>query len=244
MNPLPFVCLHGAYMDGTVFDDLGKELQRQAAKPINIFSPTLLGHGDDQTMDLSYPGQAAWLGQRYGSMRPILVGHSMGAGIALQCALDWETSPRALVLCGCGLRPAKGSNSTAGFLSRGIRPELSPEFIGVMVRGWFKEISPDRLNVYTDRALSLGTPRFDAIRASISEGIVENGSMLRELSMPVLVLHGRHDRNRSASEARQLAQTIGGAYVEFSHCAHAIPVEDPNGMAEALLNWVANETLF
>jgi len=209
MTARPILCLHGAFLTGHIFTPLSAALAKHTDIISQIDCPTLLGHGKDHVADLTYAKQAAWLEQIYAAERPIILGHSMGAGIALQCALDWNECPAALILCGAGLGTPSGSNTTAGFLARGIKPECSPEFITQMTKGWFAQPDHHAIPALCQQLLALSQHQFDSIRGAISVGIDQSRKTVKSLSIPTLVLHGQAPINcRSQSPVKPPWRTI------------------------------------
>jgi pimeloyl-ACP methyl ester carboxylesterase len=234
---IPVLCLCGAFLSGALFTPLKTALAKDRAARFDVYHPTLLGHGDNATVDLDYAKQASWLGTRYAADRPVILGHSMGAGIALQCALQWPTPPRGLILCGAGLGVPTGPNTTAGFLARGITPALTDDFVTQMTKGWFQDRQHPAIDRLCAEILALTPDQFDVIRHSLAIGIDDPKKMLRHLAVPALIVHGRHDKNRSRSESAALVRLLGGDFVEFDSCGHMIPLEDPAAFAKTVSAW-------
>ena len=237
MPKIPVLCLHGAFLSGALFSPFKAALDQDRPATFDVHHPTLLGHGDDVTADLNYAKQALWLGARYAADKPVILGHSMGAGIALQCALQWPTPPRGLILCGAGLGVPTGPNTTAGFLARGITPALTEDFVTQMTKGWFQDQQHPAIDRLCAEILGLLPHQFDMIRHALSIGIDDPDKMLPHLSVPTLIVHGRHDKNRSCAESAALVRLLGGDFVEFDSCGHMIPVEAPAAFAKTVSAW-------
>ena len=230
MKTNTILCLHGAFLNGHMFDCLRKAVEAQTDAEIKFFTPTLLGHGTNSTERLTYAKQAAWLEENYGYTKPILLGHSMGAGIAMQCALQWSCPIEALFLCGAGIGKPNGPNTTQGFLARGIKPELSSDFVAQMVKGWFFNKKHDLAAILRKQILDLSKSQFDEIQASLLRGLDQKKRNLKDLQIKATILHGREDQNRSLKEAYDLADCLKGELIIFEECGHMVPIE----MVEAL----------
>ncbi|HEB88474.1 MAG TPA: alpha/beta fold hydrolase, partial [Deltaproteobacteria bacterium] len=99
----PIVCLHDAGLQSSVFNDLLSTLGRRAW----ALAFDLPGHGRSGSLD-SLPSieamaeMAGWISDWCRAERPILVGHGMGALVALEWARTPERNVAGLVLCGVG----------------------------------------------------------------------------------------------------------------------------------------------
>ena len=234
MKTNTILCLHGAFLNGQMFDCLRKAVETQTNAEIKLFTPTLLGHGTNNTEKLSYAKQAAWLEENYGHTKPILLGHSMGAGIALQCALQWRSPPEALFLCGAGIGRPKGPNTTQGFLARGIKPSLTNDFIRQMSEGWFYATTQELIDGFRRQILNLSKDQFEEIQASLSRGIDQMGRSLEDLQIKTIILHGKEDQNRSLKEAQELSTYLNGELVILEECGHMVPVERVEVLAQKI----------
>src|SRR5438552_3136910 len=151
----------------------------------------------------------------------VLVGHSLGALVAIEAALAWPDKVRALVLC-------------AGAPRLGVDPELARRLrddpAGVI--GWLAEhaLSPAakaavrRGFVAAGEATPIDVTRadFEIVRAAdLSERI-------DALACPVTWLDGADDRIVPATDGRK------GAIVTLADVGHLIPIEAPAAVADAV----------
>lgn len=95
----PLLCIHGAGMSSVVFMDL----VRRFAPGRRVIAPDLPGHGQsDRWHDpISIDGYRDAVGTVAATLklsRAVLIGHSMGAAVALACALAWPERVAGLVL--------------------------------------------------------------------------------------------------------------------------------------------------
>jgi len=151
----------------------------------------------------------------------VLVGHSMGALVAIEAALAWPDKVRALVLCGAAARLPVSEE-----LLRLIRDEhprvpawlaqhgLSPAAKPAIRRGFLAA------GVATNAETMLAD--FEAVRAA------DVGPRLAELRCPIVWLDGADDR---------LVPPVAGRPGEVRTLAgvgHLIPIEAPGAIAEAV----------
>ena len=228
MTAAPLLLLHGAFQTAAALAPLAKALRLRGHR---VEAADL--YPADPQADLHYPVQARRLWRRYGRARPIVIGHSMGAGIAITCLLDWPVPPRGLVLIGVGLGPASGPNTSSGLRRRGLHPACAPGFLAPMVRGWFARADDRQVTDLVGTALRLGPDRFKATRDALVVGI-ERPQRLRPGRCPAVIVHGTHDRNRTAGEARRTARALGGPVVLIPGAGHAVPLEAPRAAAAAI----------
>ena len=93
------VLLHGATDDGLCWGRTAQEL----AERYDVIMPDAQGHGFSDRLDPKFSfenhtKQAAGLVKELGLIKPIIVGHSMGAGTTCNVAMEYPTLPKAIVL--------------------------------------------------------------------------------------------------------------------------------------------------
>ena len=211
------LCLHGEGGNGHVFR--GRAGRRRAGS-IEAMA--------DFTWDL-----AARLG-----LRPaVLLGHSMGALVALQCALDAPDRVRALVLCAPGaslaysdadleqaVRVSEGKQRRpfdAGLYAPGASPDL-------MRAGFFEDMK-------TDPRARLGD-----LRACRDWRGLDRIASLRVAS---LLLEGEFERAAARSGADAVAARLPGARHErIAGSGPMLPLEAPAALAAAVTGFLGELT--
>jgi N-formylmaleamate deformylase len=95
----PVVLLHGGTDDGLCWGRTARELAEQ----YDVIMPDAQGHGHSDRLgaDFSFDDhtkQVAGLVKELGSEKPIIMGHSMGAGITCSVAMEYPDLPKAIIL--------------------------------------------------------------------------------------------------------------------------------------------------
>jgi pimeloyl-ACP methyl ester carboxylesterase len=95
----PLVLLHGATDDGLCWGQTAREL----AERYDVIMPDAQGHGlsDRLGPDFSFAShtkQAAGLIKELELQKPIIMGHSMGAGTTCNVAMEYPMLPKAIIL--------------------------------------------------------------------------------------------------------------------------------------------------
>ena len=174
-----------------------------------------------------------------------LVGHGMGAMVALEAAVRKPAAVRRMVLCAGG--PALDSQAIedwvaprlqalkaldAGGSMQQLAQTLVPRFIGTGALPEGVRLASHALSqVYAGsyrRALeALAT--FDRSAAAFTH-----------LHLPTLLVGGDGDRCTPPAALQALAQVLPGAqHVSLPHVGHWPQLEDPEGFDGALLNFLA-----
>lgn len=223
------LCLHGAGDQSGVFEGLLDALA-DAHSPLAFDQP---GHGRSGGLDSlgavdRMVDFARALVGKLGLRAPVLVGHDLGAAVALQWALHHPGELRGLVLVGPALRgdhlaelEEEVGRIVAGRSRRAFRRELyaanaPPE---VLQRGFGESLRTD------PRAL-LGD--LHAARAWRAEG-------LGSLALPLCVVVGADESPALRAQAAELVAAVPGARtIEIAGAGHMAPFEQPGAVAEAV----------
>ena len=195
-----------------------------------------------------------------GLERYVVLGHSFGALIALQHAVDFSGRPAGTVI-------SSGAPSERLLMSH-VELELD-RFEPVELReqvqaSWAREAQAqtqhDVRALLSDQlpfhfadprdpriddmraAMSGAVYSPDVLRAAATEGYghIEVEDRLGDVRHPVLVLAGRHDRTCSVAAGEALARGIADAeLVVFEHSGHMTFVEEPDAYRDAVRRFLA-----
>jgi pimeloyl-ACP methyl ester carboxylesterase len=232
------VFVHGAGMDHTVWTLQARWFAHHGR---NVFALDLPGHGRSAGAAAGAIGaQAEWL-LRFldaaGLAQAALVGHSMGALVALAAAARAPQRVWALALLGAApamkvhpdlLAAARaGDHAAIDLVSSwglGRRAHLG----GAAPPGTWMLGGATRL-LERDRAGALAA---DLAACDAWDGAPAAAAAVR---CPTLLLAGTLDRMTPAKGARELAARIEGArFVELAGCGHMMMIERPDATLDAL----------
>jgi proline iminopeptidase len=199
------------------------------------------------------------LARSMGLDRYAVLGHSYGAFVALQNAVDFPNMAAQTIVSG-GVPSAKYladvEKQLASFEPVHLREQIAAswekessvrtaeEFAQLMTEQWpFHFANPEdpRIEEYDRRtAGSVLSPEVLRQFASNDYGAIEVEDRLSEVSQPVLVLAGRHDRVCSAKAAEAIARGIHGAeLVIFEHSGHMTFVEEQDAYLDAVSGFLS-----
>ena len=225
------VFIHGSGSNSSVWSFQYANLHQD----FNIAAINLPGHGQsegDGEQDIGiYVGILKEILDVLKLKRPVLIGHSLGAAIALGFAAAWPAEISGIVTAGGGLTMPVNPDIIKGFLSQ---PDVIMDIIC--------KISLAKAN----------RPVFyDAIRASIAEARIEvmAGDMtacskfdirgeLDKIKTPVLVICGTEDKMTPPASSEQIAAGIAGAkLVLIEGAGHMAMMEKPDAFNKAVKNF-------
>ncbi len=222
------LCLHDAGLQSSVFDDLLATLGPESG----ALAFDLPGHGRSGSLDAlpsieAMTEMARWVAEWCHVERPILVGHGMGALLALEWARTRSDSVTALVLCGVGLALGIPDDAidTMRRVTRGKAPrpfdpsrvakDAGPE---LMKRAYIEGIQTDPRATLVDLEAS----------RSWSDAFENAGSV----SCPTWIVRGSAESDRCLELADDLAGSLAQAsIVGIDGAAHFLPLEKPAALA-------------
>lgn len=176
--------------------------------------------------------------------RAVLVGSSSGGTVALETIARYPDRVRGLVLVSPAITGDVGPPSWLRPALRPLAPLLAP-----LIRRRASDLSPARISSgWYDPSLAteddvaayrsaMETPGWEAglWRAVTAEPSPDVRSVLREVTVPTLVVTGSHDRNVRPSSSRAVAEAIpSGRYVELAGVGHTPQEEAPEALLEVL----------
>ncbi len=231
------VCIHGAAASGALWSMALARLARHG----HAIAIDLPGHGasgrgaseiDGTALDgstgLSLARYRDAVGELAGALclgPSILVGHSLGALIAIEAALAWPDKVRALVLCGAGprlpppepllrlLRDAP-DQGPAWLAEHGLSPQARP----AIKRGF--------------AAAGAAAPADVALRDFEIVAATDLRARVGGVACPITWLDGADDRIVPRETAGMAERP--GAIVTLPAVGHMVPIEAPGAVAEAV----------
>lgn len=233
--PPPLVCIHGAGMSSVVWMDLVRRL----APGRRVVAPDLPGHGQsDRWHEISIDGYRDAIGTVCATLkipRAILVGHSMGAAVALSCALAWPERVAGLVLLNGGARLAVSAD-VMGLLDRCLPtgPLGEKEWIDRMPDALaelcFSPATPPDLRARW-QAVLLSAQReviLDDFRACGRFDVRDKMPELASRRIPTLLVSGRDDLMVPTGQVQKTAALLPGArHVVIEGSGHLSHLEQP-----------------
>jgi pimeloyl-[acyl-carrier protein] methyl ester esterase len=227
----PLVLLHGWGLHGGVWDTLVPLL----APRFRCIVIDLPGHGESPPVE---GGLDAWADACLAVAPPRArwLGWSLGGMIALAAALQKPVAIERLFLVATTPRFV-----TAPDWPHAVAPEMLAQFAAELEADWRRTVekflilqtlggTSGTAVLRALRAMVLG--RVGADRAGLVTGlrILETADLrarLGEISAPVQVLTGAHDRLTPAAAARALAAALDGEFTAMPGAAHAPFLSDP-----------------
>lgn len=224
------LCLHGTGRHGGDFADLLQALGAHHS-PIAFDQP---GHGRSGALDSlgaidRMRDFTRALAEKLGLRPAVLVGHSLGAAVALDYALAFPEAVRALVIVsgGAGFRFPDDFLENARLVTEGKRrrdfdprafaPGADPK---VMRRAFMAGLKTDPRATYGDLLACRDWDR---------------AGELGRIEAPVLVLHGDAERDEVVAEALRLVELLPQARrVVVSDAGEMILYEQPAAVAEEI----------
>ena len=244
----PVILIHGLGGSKRLWSRVGSDL----AESFTVVTYDLRGSGDtsesrpEEELSLAvWAEDLAGLVDRLGVERPALVGHSLGASIALKYTLSHPADVSALVLMGADPE-----------LSRlAPRMEKVVELIGrVGMEEWVAEHwskntpfaaeslarTPEILDEY--RAMVLGNAPGAYTRTCLAIARTESlTGQLSQVVRPALVISGTADDRTLPEAGRELASALADAsYVELEGVGHTMPLEAPAEVSTAIRRFLAS----
>ncbi|MEX0984594.1 MAG: alpha/beta fold hydrolase [Actinomycetota bacterium] len=257
------IVLHGGPgLDHHEFGDYLDPLTEQGVRLVmlDLRAHGMSGPSDPATWTLERHAQdVIMLALAMGLDRYVVYGHSYGAFVALQNAVDYPGIATATIassgvpstrwLAGiegelAAFEPAALRERVAASWARETEvrtPEDVVELITDQLPFHFADPSDPRMDEYIDRSQGMiGAP--DVLRhfAASEYGGIHLEDRLLDVRHPVLLLAGRHDRACPAAASEYMAKLIPGATLHvFEHAGHMSFVEEPEAYIEAMTGFLA-----
>lgn len=231
------VALHGFTLHGAMFADLAAELR------VGVAAPDLPGHGRTQIEPISTATAVSAIAEMMSAMeRPLLLGYSQGARVALQIALNHPNLISALVM----VSGSPGLPDRAGRLRRIADEGLASriETIGVprFIDEWLANpmtatdaVSRERREADRRIRLENTAPGLaGALRGMGQASVPDSSDLIGSLQVPAAFVAGRRDPQYSELAAT-MAAACGGRLMLVSGAGHNVILEAPAAVAATVL---------
>lgn len=248
---VPVLFLHGWAMNGALFDDTAERL----GAGYECHAPDLPGHGsrmaDEPSLDACVALAKRWI-ERLD--HPVLVGWSMGAGIAWRyLARHGSSGLRGLITIDMSPRMLPDTDWELGLIGQSRESILATS--GKIVPKWSSMAGSIARNMYAPGSNPIVSR--DAIRDLL---LAQDPARLRPLwddltamdardsiaaiDIPYLVCSGAQSRLYSQDVARWIAARAGHARIEsFEHSGHSPHLEEPDAFCSAIRRFIAEDAL-
>lgn len=254
----PVVLIHGMVNSSKHW----RKVALQLAERHTVIAPDLIGHGDSATPrgDYSLGAHAASIRDLLaviGVQRASIVGHSLGGGVAMQFFYQFPQRTERLVLVSSGglgheVSPLLRSAAIPG-VSALLRLAAHPRLLASLrFAGGRLDRSGSRYGVHLQaiaRALSplerpgARTAFLHTLRSVIDmqgQRVSATDRLYLLDGMPTLVVWGGRDRTIPVAHGRAAHAAAPGSRFELlPKAAHFPHLEDPDGLAEVLLDFLA-----
>ena len=229
---------------------LWRDVQARLGDGNQVLSLDLRGAGRTRQLEDRALSLETWADDLRGTLealdieRPVLVGHSLGAGVALKYALGFPDHVAGLVLMGV-------DPDLSNLAPRMLAAAELIERVGLatwVADHWSKNTpfaaatlarSPEIVDRYSSMLLSNDEPSYVRTCRAIAASESLAGRV-GEITLPTLVILGAEDDRTLPEHGRSLARRLAGArVVELPGVGHTMPFEAPDEVAAALAEFVA-----
>ena len=255
----PVVLIHGMLNSSHHWHAVAEQL----APHHTVVAPDLIGHGDSAAPrgDYSLGAHAASIRDllaAIGIERATIVGHSLGGGVAMQFFYQFPQRVERLALVSSGglghevspmLRTA-ALPGTSALLSLTINPRLLGAIRALGTRMRERGVSSGAYLQAVARALrpleSAGAREafLQTLRAVIDargQRVSANDRLYLLEAIPTLIVWGERDNTIPIEHGRAAQRAIAGSRLRtLPSAAHFPNLEDPEGLAGALLEFIAD----
>jgi pimeloyl-ACP methyl ester carboxylesterase len=238
----PVVFLHGAGMDHSVWASPARYFAHHGH---GVLAPDLPGHGRSAGPPLDrVPGLADWLLALLDAARierAMLVGHSMGAAIALEFTARHPERVRMLALLGAALRfpvnprlleAARSGQHLAAELMTAWGHDRHRQLGGHRMAGLWMLGASLRLI----ETMAPGVLFADLSAVAAYEG---GQQAARKVACPALVVIGEYDLMTTPKAGHELAALLAGCRTEIiDEAGHMMMIEQPDATLDALRDFL------
>ena len=228
-RPPVVVCIHGYCQSSAFWAPTVERIAQQGGHALAVDLPGFAGSASlpgPYTMEAFADAVAALLDER-GIGRAVVVGGSMGGVVAQHVALRYPARLERLLLVATGAYTA----DPAGALARADRfatVRWDEDVVRPMVAGFFHAPPPpERAAEYLRIALAASRPAVvEAARSNARNNVLER---LGEITVPTLIIQGRHDTARTVAHGAEMQARLADARLEvLEHSGHTPQLEEPD----------------
>jgi non-heme chloroperoxidase len=181
-----------------------------------------------------------------GLERPVLVGHGLGAHVALRCAADRADDIAGLVLVAAAPWFVGDRDGAGGFpdalwerMRSGAARSRAEADLALIDGSFFHRPPSEAVRLWCLKlALEWPLPVFRLLSASLRS--VDHRAYAGAVRVPTLLIHGRHDRKTRYEGAQHLAELLPQAelatFEESAHCPQLEEVERFNAVLADFLS--------
>jgi pimeloyl-ACP methyl ester carboxylesterase len=236
----PVVLLHGSNLDSRAWGTLPNALAR--THRVVLSDLRAHGHSSDASGSFSWSEDVIEVMDAARIERAVLVGHSLGAQIAIDAALTHPDRVAALVL----IAPAIGGKPV-NTPPAGIEELVAALRAGDMERAGAALAQMPVMKLWSDtsqqdsvrRIVRDNTRLFRARREWIRQVEPAAIGRLAELRMPVLVLLGAADPTESNDAGELLSRRLEDVTVRtLPRCGHLVPLDCPGATRDAIASFL------
>ncbi len=238
--------VHGFTLDHTCWQQLAS---RFVDDGMAVVAPDLRGHGSS-TLGSSPPDLARLTRDVFETIsqrqltQVVLIGHSLGAFIALAARADPAASPlvqRVVVISGMATSIQNPFvKAGARVFSSGVgRRLVHHERTGrSMLRSWFRPRAP-AAEIEPVRAISASCPTRTCREVALATSRIDLRPSLSLAGPPTLVICGERDRATPSRYSEEIADSIENASITtIKDAGHMVVTEQPAATAAAITNWL------
>lgn len=225
----PVILIHGA---GSNHLSWPAEIRR--LRDTIVYAIDLPGHGKSAGTAYhrasSYQSAIIDFIAQLGLNRAVLVGHSLGAAIALQLALDHPQHVAGLVC----ISAAASFQIDPAFINLFRLPRIQKQTLEILKHYFSPQYG--KTQWYPNLLKSLPTVRNSLWYADLrATAHFDLRSKLSQITTPTLVLSGEEDPLVPISDAAHLARQLPNArFKGFPHHGHMLMLEEPKGVAHEI----------
>lgn len=238
------VLAHGVGMTREIWTPQAARL----ARSFKVVTYDLLGHGDsdlpaEQATLQTYADQLRTLLGHLGIAAANVVGHSMGALVALEFALAHPARTLRVAALNAVFQRTPEQRAAVESRAADLKAGSPTETVGPTLQRWFGNPVPPELHdaaALTERLLRAANPvGYARTYQLFARSDRVHTERLPGLAVPALFLTGEDDSNSSPSMSMAMARLVPNARVQVIPGArHMMNVTHPQQVTEALLEFL------